>query len=175
MGLFDFLKKKAAPPVEAEESFEEFAARLQADFSKNDHLGKAAIAGSKAQEAVASGQFDVAWGFYQDQKQHYLQHASRCGFTKAQLLALDASVSEPMANILRLENRHHDALVHIVYWVAASQRITKSQQRKLTAYFNRCRFKTVTLSHLNELVEASRVDPDFVRIRDVIGGWRDSG
>jgi hypothetical protein len=175
MGLFDFLKKKSAQTVEPEESFEEFAARLQADFAKNDHLGKAAIAGQKAQEAVASRKFDVAWGLYQDQKQHYLQHASRCGFTKAQVLALDASVSQPMANILRLENKHHDALVHIVYWVAASPRITKSQQQKLPAYFNRCRFKTVTLADLNDLVGASRADPDFVRIRDVIGGWRDRG
>lgn len=119
MGFFDFLKKKAAP-AEADETFDEFAARLQADFAKNDYLGKAAVAGSKAQEAVASGEFDIAWGLYHDQKQHYLQHASRCGFTKAQVLALDASVSQPMANILRLENKHYDALVHIVYWLAAS-------------------------------------------------------
>lgn len=175
MGLFDFLKRKPALPVEPEESFEVFAARFQADFVKNDHLGKAAIAGSKAQEAVASGKFDIAWGLHNEQKQHYLQHATRCGFTKSQVLVLDASVSQPMANILRLEGKHHDALVHIVYWVAASPRVTKSQQQKLPAYFNRCRFKSVALSDLNDLVETSRIEPDFVHIRDVIGGWQDRG
>jgi hypothetical protein len=175
MRLFDFLKRKSAPPTEPEESFDDLATRLQADFAKNDHLGKAAIARSKAQEALASGKYDVAWGLYHEQKQHYLQHAARCGFTKPQVLALDASVSEPMANILRLEGKHYDALVHIVYWVAASPRITKLQQQKLPAYFNRCRFETVTLSDLNDLVEVSRVDPDFVRIRDEIGGWRNRG
>ncbi|MES1986523.1 MAG: hypothetical protein V4440_00570 [Pseudomonadota bacterium] len=167
MGLLDLFKRKSVPPAEPEESFD--------DSAKDDHLGKAAKTGSKAKEAVASGKFDIAWRLYLDQKQHYLQHAARCGFTKPQVLALDASVSEPMGNILRLEDKHHDALVHIVYWVAASPRVTKSQQQKLPAYFNRCRFKTVTLSDLNDLVEASRVEPDFVRIRDVIGDWRDRG
>lgn len=173
MGIFDFLKRKTARPSEPEESFEEFVAGLQTDFAKNDHLGKAAVAGSQAQEAVTAGAFDAAWRFYHDQKQHYLRHAAGCGFTKTQTLALDASVSQPMANILRLEGKHLDALAHIVYWVAASPRITKSQQQKLPAYFNRCEFKNVALSDLHELVEASRADPDFVRIRNTIGGWRD--
>ena len=86
MGLFDFLKRKASAPPEPEESFEEFARRLQADFAKNDHLGMAAVAGSKAQAAVASRKFDEAWALYHDQKQHYLQHAARFGFTKLKLL-----------------------------------------------------------------------------------------
>ncbi len=174
MGLFDLFKNKSAP-TEHEESYDDFAARLQADFLKNDHLGKAALAGSKAKEAVVSGKFDVAWGLYHEQKQHYLQHAACCGYTKPQVLAIDASVSEPMGNILRLEGKHHDALVHIVYWVAASPRLTKSQQQKLSAYFNRCRFKTITLSDLNNLVEASQAEPDFLRIRSVISDWREQG
>lgn len=175
MGLFELFKKKSAPPNEPEDIFDDFTARLQADFAKNDHLGKATIAGSKAKEAVASRKFDIAWGLYHDQKQHYLEHAARCDFTNSQALALDASVSEHMGNILRLEGKHHDALAHIVYWVAASSGVTKSQQQKLPAYFNRCRFNTVTLYDLNDLVEASRVDPDFVRIRHVIAEWRDRG
>ncbi len=182
MGIFDFLKRKADSPPVAEESVEDdaawYQARAAADAAtdaQHAYWGKAEVAGSKAQEAVAAGKFNVAWGLLNEQKQHYLQHSARCGFTKARTLELDSGVSQPMANILRLEGKHLDALVHIVYWVAASTRVTKSQQQKLPAYFNRCKFKDVSVSDLNALVEASQADPDFVRIRNTIGGWRDRG
>lgn len=156
-----------------EESVEEFAARRMAEFAKNDHLGHAALAGSKAREAIANGDHDLAWRFLNEQKQHYLLHASRCNFTKAQTLALDAAVSQPMAKILQLEGKHFDALVHIIYWVATSTKETKGQQQKLSSYFKKCNFKDKKLSDVQDLVASYKSDPDFIRIRDIIGSWRD--
>lgn len=175
MGFFDFLKRRSAQKPLQGDDIQSLVERLQAGAFKEDHLYDAAAAGAKAKEAAAAGKFDEAWGLYQDQKQHYLKHAARSGFTKAQVLALDASVSESLANILRLEGKHHDALVHIVYWVAASSRVTKSQQQKIPAYFNRCKFKNITLSEFTTLIETSRPNPDFKKFRDIIYGWRQSG
>jgi hypothetical protein len=163
---------KKASLINFEESLDEFTSGLLADFAKNNHLGKAAIASSKAHEAIADGKLDVAWGLLNEQKQHYLQHAANCGFTKEQTFALDASVSEPMANILRLEGKHFDALIDIIYWVAATPRITKSQQQKLQSYFNRCKFKKVTTPDLSDLLDASRINPDFMHIRSIVENWR---
>jgi hypothetical protein len=164
--------RKIASYLNSEQSFEEFCSELYADSAKNNHLGKAAIARTKAHEAIADGKLDEAWGLLNEQKQHFLQHAAVCGFTKEQTLALDASVSEPMANILRLEGKHFDALIDIIYWVAATPRITKSQQQKLQSYFNRCKFKQVTPLQLNDLLDASRLNPDFMHIRDIVVDWR---
>lgn len=44
MRFLDLFKGKKVPTPVQEESYEEFASRLLDDFSKNDHLGKAAIA-----------------------------------------------------------------------------------------------------------------------------------
>ena len=172
MRLFDIFKRKEQKPADIEESFEEFSARLIDNFQRHDYLGKAAIAGDKARAAKDSGDFNAAWGFYQEMKEHYLQHAIRERFTPAQTLAIDSSVSQPLADILRLEGKHHDALVHIIYWVACDPRPSKVQQQKLRAYFNRCKFTGVTMSDVESLVLVSRVRPDFIRIRDTIGGWR---
>lgn len=175
MRLFDIFGRKEQLSADSEESFEEFSARLIQEFQQHDYLGKAAFAGDKARAARDSGDLNAAWAFYQEMKEHYLQHALRQSFTRAQTLAIDSSVSQPLADILRLEGKHHDALVHIVYWVACDPRPSKTQQQKLRAYFNRCKFSGVTMSDLESLLLVSRAQPDFTRIRDTIGGWRGAG
>ena len=175
MRLFDIFRRKEQQPTDPEKSFDEFSARLIEEFQQHDYLGKAAVAGDKARAAKDSSDLDAAWGFYQEMKEHYLQHALRQRFTPAQTSAIDSSVSQLLADILRLEGKHHDALVHIVYWVACDPRPSKTQQQKLSAYFNRCKFSNVTMSDLESLVLISRARPDFIRIRDTIGGWRSTG
>lgn len=155
-----------------DESYEQFAARLLANFSKNDHLGKAAIANDKAKAAEAAADYDSAWRFYHEQKEQYLQHASKNKFTAAQTLALDASVSQQLANILRVEGKHDDALVHILYWICSSATPTKIQRQKLAAYFNRCRFKRVSTEDLRNALEALRKNPEFMEMRNAVGRWR---
>jgi hypothetical protein len=102
-GKFEQKEQKSDGPAE---SFEEFSARLMEDYKRQDYLGKAAVAGDKARAAKDAGDLNAAWGFYQEMKEHNLQHALREGFTPAQTLAIDSSVSKPLADILRLEARH---------------------------------------------------------------------
>lgn len=172
MGLLDLFKKKRFPPAVREESYDGFSARLLADFARQDYLGKAALAGENARSAKKQGDFNAAWGFYQEMKEHYIQHAARQKFIAAQTLALDAAVSQQLADILRLEGKHHDALVHIIYWVACTHKPSKTQEQKLRAYFNRCKFRSVTLADLESYVSISRSNPDFTKIRDTVSGWR---
>jgi hypothetical protein len=49
------------------------------------------------------------------------------------------------------------------------------QEKKLPAYFNRCKLKNVSIDELQKIVEKSRSDPDFVKIRDVVSGWQVRG
>jgi len=153
------------------EGFEEYAKRSLEYFAANDHLGKAAAARDKARAAETLQDYDGAWKFYHEQKEQYLQHARRNRFTAAQTLALDASVSESLANVLRLQGKQHDALVHILYWVSASGRRTKNQEKKLVAYFNRCNFQGVNEAGLRRAVDALSAAPEFRAAKNVVNSW----
>lgn len=155
---------------DSSESIEDFAARLMADSAAHDHLGKAAIACEEARKAVAEGKHDVAWGFLHEAKNQYVQHAARQRFTAEQTLALDAAISPSFANILRLENKHRDALVHMIYWAATSTP-SASLTKRVRPYFNRCKFQSVGLPDLEAFIDSLRPLPDFANIRDTVAGW----
>lgn len=143
---------------------------------KNDYLGKAAEVGHKAKAAVKAKKYDEAWGFYHEQKSFYMQHANRTGFTAKQALALDASVHEDMANILRLESKHKDALVNIVYWVlAGSDRPIKRHQQKLQSYFNRCKFNNTNLAEAAKRIEEQNILPEYTLARSIVSEWVSRG
>ena len=78
MGFFNIFKKRK-PAVDHE--FDEYAEKKMAEFLENDFLGKAAESGHKAQDAVKAKKYDLAWGFYHEQKTFYMQHANCSGFT----------------------------------------------------------------------------------------------
>ncbi|MGJ4728620.1 hypothetical protein [Luteimonas sp. SDU101] len=103
MGWLDFFKRKPPPEAAIAEppgiGLDEFLG----SFPVEDYLGKAAEAGHNAKAAVKEHRFDDAWRFYAEQKSFYMQHAKAYEFTAARTLALDASVSEHLANILRME------------------------------------------------------------------------
>lgn len=173
MGLFSIFKKKKPKP---DSEFDNYAEKVIEDFQKNDFLGKAAEVGRKAKAAVKSKQYDEAWGLYHDQKSFYMQHANRTGFTAKQVLALDASVHEEMANILRLENKHEDALVNIVYWVLAGvDRPIKRHQQKLRSYFNRCKFKNIELAEAENDIASNTQLPEFTLAKSMVAEWVSRG
>lgn len=155
-----------------QESFESLVYRRLEEFSREDYLGKAASLGDEAEAAMEQGDYDSAWRLLQEMKEVYGLHAARENFAPAQTLSLDAGVSLALANILRLEAKHADALVHILYWASTEHRTAKSSQQKLRAYFNRCRFKNVSMADAEALIAESRPLPDFVHIRDVVCHWR---
>lgn len=171
MSFFDFFRSTRPKSRGCDESFEKYAARVQTDFEAHDYLGKAAVARSEAKAAIVEGRFDDAWRKYHEEKQHFLNHAGRCNFTPEQTLALDGTVSKSLANVLRIEKRHRDAFVHIVYWVASSEIETKEQGQKLRAYFNRCKYQHRSLNDVRALIDQLRPLPDFRAIQETFAAW----
>jgi len=173
MGVFDlFRRRKTSVPASAESIDDHFANHL-AELAEKDYLGKAALARAEARTSKAAGDFNAAWSLYQDVKDLYRKHAMRYGFTAGQTLALDATLSPLMADILRREGKHYDALTHIIYWVAASREPSVSQKKKLVAYFKRCKFPSVELAEVHAFVESLQSGVDFVKIRNTVAAWRD--
>jgi hypothetical protein len=110
-----------------------------------DSLGKAAIAKDAAKVAIKSGSYDKAWGLLHEQKGFFAQHAQNYNWNAEATVAIDGAVSEDLANVLRLEKKHDQALVHILYWIATSSNSIKRHRSKLNAYLNRCKFNNVTI------------------------------
>ena len=136
-----------------------------------DYLGQAAEAGNRAKVATANKDFDGAWRFYHEQKSLYLKHASRSEFTRAQTIALDGSVHRNLANLLRLENRHLEALVHFLYCYATSPRRTKTDEKQISAYVNRAKL-TVGTNEVKDFVATLGTHPDFRTIQSTCARWK---
>ena len=144
--------------------------------NRKDYLGPAALAGHAAMDAVKAGELDKAWGFQQEQKHLYLQHANQYGMTARQAIALDTSVHQAMANVLRLEGRHQEALAHILYWGAGrTDQSAKIQDQKVRAYFNRCKLKKTTLEDVKALIDLQADMPSFPVIQSKVRDWTERG
>lgn len=166
MRFFNFLKKKSKQIPEDSNSFE--------IDTRPDYLSMAAKAGHKAKAAVKAKEFDKAWKLYHEQKSLYLYHANRSSFTTLDTLSLDATVHEHLANILRLESKHDAALVNILYWITSqTHRPIKRHHEKLTAYFNRCKFRNTPLTEASDYIALKRSSPDFSEIQLKVAEWRE--
>ena len=149
---------------------------ITSEFKSENTLGKAAEAGDKAKKAVKDERYDDAWGLYHDQKTHYMHHINKGGFSPIGALRLDASVHENLANILRLEGKHQNALVHIVYWVLAGcERPIKRHNQKLQAYFNRCKLKNTSLKVAAETLAGQKSLPQFMLAKSIVDQWLEKG
>lgn len=146
---------------------------LVAEAAKDDYLVHAAYCKREGKAAVKAGAHDEAWGLFNKQKSYYMRHASKQGFTPKQTISLDAQVHEDLANILRLEKKHNDALVNIIYWVlAGNDRPTIQHQPKLKAYFNRCKFKNVELAEAVDVSQRKGELPDLREIELLVLDWK---
>jgi len=139
-------------------------------YSDNNFLGDAAEFKQQGVLSVKNKEYSKAWEAFHKQKHCFMKHADEHNFTAQQTSALDASVGENLANILRLEGKHVDALVHIIYWVSTSSRITKVQEKKLIAYFNRSKLNDVGISQVEKFIESR---PEFARIKQQVSEWHD--
>lgn len=136
-----------------------------------DHLGRAATAKHAAYFAERAGDLDTAWRLHHERRTHYLRHANQQGFSKAQTLALDAEVSEDLANILRKEGRHLDAFIEILYWTTAQRkRPTKRHSSKLRTYFERSDISSVSLEEVTAFVSGAR-SVSYQSIRSAVSAW----
>ena len=135
------------------------------------HLAWAKEHGDKAKVAISEKNYANALEHLQQQKDHYLRASSKERRSKIESTILDSSVSKDLANVFRLEKKHLGALIHIIYWVANSQSITKDQESKLRAYFNRTKLRGATVEDVMEYCLADGVK-ELRAIEVKVNSWR---
>lgn len=156
-----------------EEDYEQYVKDRHKHFvEKEDFLGFAAKAKHEALAAVKERRYDDAWRWFHEQKLNYMKHAAREKFNRFEILALDGDISEGLANVLRLEGKHADALTHIVYWVASSSRKLKRHDSKLEAYFKRAKLVKAEFGDVAQFIQQMKDNPEFPIIHDQIRRWR---
>jgi predicted DNA binding protein len=132
-----------SPPavvVQEDDNAEPAAADVDVDVDVDvDYLQLALEKGREAKVAMREKNNAEAWELLQQQKSFYNKFSINEGSNESELIALDSSVSKDLANLLRQDKKHKDALVHIIYWVANSKTVTKDQESKLRVYFNRAK------------------------------------
>ncbi len=180
MGIFSIFKRrgqiKKNDAVDSRKTDEDRIREIMEEAEKHDYLAKAALAERKAKAAIRTGEHDNAWRYFHEQKTFYLKHASLSRFTKAQVLALDSQVHEQLANVLRIEKKHDDALCHILYWVIANaDRPIKRHEQKLKAYFNRCKYKNTNLTEAVRFSKSIRSLPEFTKAESKVAEWKALG
>ena len=108
----------------------------------------------------------------QQQKHFYSQLTDQqsISISITEMIGLDSNVSKDLANILRLEKKHKDALVHIIYWVANSKSVTKDQESKLRAYFNRAKLTGPTVDDVMDYCLAAGIK-EFHVIQNDVDSW----
>ena len=134
----------------------------------DNFLGEAAIAEHAAKAAIKSKKFDEAWRLLHVQQEFYVLHANKQKYTASQSLALLSTINMSFANILRLEKKHHDALVNVMYACACHS----GNSGKLQAYVNRCKFKGITIDDVSDFINDCSVAPDMVAIQAQVSEWR---
>lgn len=144
------------------------------DFMAGDYLGLAAEARRKAKTAIKERRLDDAWRLLHEQQSYWLRDAEKKGSSQRQALSLISSIHEDLANIQRIEGKHQGALASLMYCLAANSRPTKSQEKKLTSYFNRCKFKGVSEADLEAGIKRLRRSPDLRAAQEMVHGWKSS-
>lgn len=168
-----FKKLFGKEPQETQESFElDISPTNEDGFFVDDFLGLAANEGSKASVAIDAKKYDEAWGHYQEMSQLYLRHAKKEKFTVPQTLALVGSTHLAMARLLKTEERHHDALIHILYCTACSDSQLEKELKDYRPFFNRCKFNNVQIEEVISNLEEWKNNPDFTSIRDTVSEWK---
>ena len=145
-------------------------------YDNSDYLGLAADEGNKAKLAVKEKKYDKAWKHYHKQKSYFLKHANRSGFSPAQVLSLDSTVHEQMANVLRLEGKHEQGLTDIVYWICAnSDKSIKRHDSKFKSYFDRCKFENTDVGDAFSEVKRVKGLAEYTVARSIVAQWAKRG
>lgn len=137
-----------------------------------DYMGKAAEAISAADEAAKAGRMDAAWALYGKAREHYWMHAKQFGFTAQQIIALDASVFEKTANILRKEGQHDEAMAHILYCYLNDSRPSQSRTKKVATYLKRSSLKHITPNFIESMKNFQTIW-QLNQIKTHIKRWRE--
>lgn len=139
-------------------------------WGMEDYLGKAAHEKQSAKIAIKERRFDDAWRHLSNQKILYLKHAHREQFSAIHTLVIDSSPHEDMANILRLEGKHKNALSNISYIYKAAHSADRpiiTLEKKLEAYYNRAYKNNQPFKRFLSLLK-TLPNSDFVSVRDFV-------
>lgn len=136
-----------------------------------DYLSLAANAHICANAEMKKKNYEEAWKLFTKQQQYYYQHAKKQNFTTSQTIALGATVSEYLANILRLENNHQQALVHFIYCVADEYPTVRYKAKKLPVYLKRAKLKNVDFEELESFIYSLSKPLNYKTIQDKVKEW----
>lgn len=133
-------------------------------------------AGLQAREAAKAGEYEQARHLYEQQGTLLRQCIERAGADAPPEAEVFAPLHLGMADLLRLEKRHDDALPHILYWVIAGRRKPlKGHAEKLRAYFNRCKLQNTVLDEAEHFAAAFPEPAEFTTIETQVRSWLDKG
>lgn len=139
---------------------------------RGDCLGRAAVLKKKATVAVKEKEFDIAWWIYNTVQALYLEHATKRKFDNKAVIGIDSSISREMANVLRLEGKHQQALVHILYWQLGEARPqVKRDIKKLKAYYNRSKLTLISFDQMIEWMDSYQGLANYSTIQAKVAGW----
>lgn len=180
MGLFDFIFKRKE---KIEDNFINDRIRELNTYTtnynvmdistiaKDDYLGLAANAGHTAKIALKEKDYEKAWGLYSKQKMYYMQHAENQNWNARDTIRLDSTVHEFLANILRLEGKHKDALVNLIYSIACNEGPTKSILKKLPAYLKRAKLNNCSIDDLELFMKQLGLNSSMKEIQNKVKEW----
>jgi hypothetical protein len=134
------------------------------------YLGEAAEQKHLAKQAIKEERFDDAWRYLHEQKMYYQKHANANNWEYLDFLVLDSVAHEDMANILRIEGKHGNALSNISYTYKTAYTANRpiiTLEKKLKAYYNRAYKKNKPFERFLSLLRALP-SSDFVSVRDFV-------
>ncbi len=76
-----------------------------------------------------------------------------------QLVEFDAVISKGLANVLRLQGKHLEALVELTYFISVFRRSSwvnpnEAQEEKLKAYLRRAKLHNIGINELNDYLDS---------------------
>ena len=144
----------------------------------DDSLADFAFSRNLVRDFIKAGQHDEAWS---------VVHHAMAKPLENWWLSFD--FHEYLADILRKEGKHTQALAHVLAWYAVgfwkSQNLrnfdgdlcaalTKKHSSKLRAYFNRCKFRSVSFDQCRMCAESLPAPPGLREIQRVVSEWAGS-
>jgi hypothetical protein len=138
---------------------------------KEDYGSLSASALMRAKKAIKEKRFDDAWGLLHQAKisgvEHCKSQPNNC--SRMQLIYYETRPHAAMANILRMEKKHTQALIDYTYFVTDSENLTvKYKRKKLRAYFNRAKLSNITLDEYKDFIFSMNGEPDYFKIETFV-------
>lgn len=159
--------KEYVPPGYEELNLDERLSK----YYEDDCLGRAAEIGRSVRGAIDKGNHDLAWRLIHMSKSLYLEHAAKNGFAREHTLALDGRSHGTMADILKREGKHRDALAHVLYWGSSYDPISKTFEKKLRAYINRAALPNVSTDTVLDYIRAGLKQREFLECQNQVALW----